>query len=403
MTRNGTEVGIRFEYNPPILRYGPNCVSALSAELARDNLDTALVVCGRTIGSTAEVIDPVTAGLDDRLGDVCAETTPAKRLDTAYLVRDRFEEIDADVLVSLGGGSSLDIAKTASALIADDRSREAVEAEFAARGTFTIPTVELPPIVAIPTTLAGADISQGAGITASPRRSDVQSEIGGGISHPSLMPHAVFLDPTLVATTPRSILAASAMNGFNKGIETLYSSQRTVITDATAVHGLRTFAAGLLAFGNGDESEQTYQQLVEGLLCVQYGISRPGVRTLSVIHSFGHALSRTSDLQQGTAHAVVTPHVLADLLEQTAEGSDKLARAFDVTGEENHSEAILERVTSVRDALGLPSRLRDVDGPSRDSFPDVAQSILDDPFMKNAPERYSPSASAIESILENAW
>ncbi len=404
MTATGAPAdGFRFEYDPPIVRYGAGCVEGLSDELAAAGLERALVVCGTTVGSTDAVIGPVTDGLGDRLAGVFAETTPEKRLDTAFDAVERMRDVDADVLVSLGGGSSLDTATVASVLAAVEKSRSEIGREFAESGSIDVPDEPLPPVIAVPTTLAGADISQGAGITASPESGLVDEERGGGVSHPGLMPHAVFADPELVATTPREILASSAMNGFNKGIETLYAANSMVFTDGTAVRGLESFAEGLLAFGDGDDTAETYEQLVRGVLGVQYGISRPDGTTLSLIHSFGHALSRTSPLQQGTAHAVITPHALSYLFEHVDGRRDLLAEALGVEDTEESRAAVVDRVTEIRDALGLPSRLRDVDGPGRDEFSDVAEAVIADSFMQNAPPGLDATPEEIADVLEAAW
>jgi alcohol dehydrogenase class IV len=395
--------GFRFEYDPPLIQYGHGCVDSLETELAAAGLERALVVCGETVGSTDAVIDPVTEGLGDRLVGVFPETTPEKRLDTAYRAAERMHEVGADALVSLGGGSSLDTAKVASLIAATGRSRAALGSTFEETGTIEVPDTSLPPVVVVPTTLAGADISQAAGITASPDSGLVSEERGGGVSHPKLMPHAVFADPALVATTPREILAASAMNGFNKGVETLYAANATVFTDGTAVRGLDELSDGLLAFGDGDESEETYAKLVRGLLGVQYGVSRPDGTTLSLIHSFGHALSRTAPLQQGTAHAVITPHALRYLFEQVDGRRDLLARALGVGDTEDPAAAVVDRVVEIRDALGLPSRLRDVDGPDRESVDEVAAAVVEDPFMRHALPGLDATPEEIEAVLEAAW
>ncbi|WP_306057159.1 iron-containing alcohol dehydrogenase family protein [Natronococcus wangiae] len=394
----------RFEYHPAAIRFGAGCVDDLETELERLGLERALIVCGSTVGSTPEVIDPVRDGLGGRLAGVFAETTPEKRLETAFDGLGRLENEGADALVSLGGGSSLDVAKVVSVLAASDRSRKEVADEFAETGTITVPEEGLVPIAAIPTTLAGADLSTGAGITAAPASGLVGEEIGGGVSDPNLMPTAAFYDPELVATTPESALAGSAMNGFDKGIETIYAANATPITDATARHGLEKLEDGLRAFGRGERGLDVFETLLEGIVLVQYGISRPGESTLSIVHAFGHGLTRTYGVQQGVAHAVVVPHVLRYLFEQ--EGVDAreglLADALAVGGAADHGAAVVDRVAEIRDALGLPFRLRDVDGPEPDEFADVAEAILADGFMANAPPGLEPSAEEIEGVLEEA-
>jgi len=97
----------RFEYDPATVRYGPQCAAQLASEVRALGCERALVVTGSTVGETAAVMDPVRAGLDDRLADVFAGTTPKKRLGTAYEALTQYLEVDADCLVAVGGGSSL--------------------------------------------------------------------------------------------------------------------------------------------------------------------------------------------------------------------------------------------------------------------------------------------------------
>ncbi len=65
--------------------------------------------------------------------------------------------------MAVGGGSSLDVAKIISILAATDRDPTAVGTAFADSGTIAVPEAALPPIIAVPTTLAGADLSIVAG------------------------------------------------------------------------------------------------------------------------------------------------------------------------------------------------------------------------------------------------
>lgn len=398
--RSGTP--FRFEYEPAVVRFGTGCVADLASELERQGLERALVVCGRTVGSTPAVIDPVRDGLDDRLAGVFAETTPKKRLATAVAAAEACHERDADVVVSLGGGSSLDLAKIASAIAGDDRRPEAIATEFAERATVTVSPDALP-VVAIPTTLAGADLTQVAGVTATPDEGSDEEPTRGGVSSRHLMPDAVFYDPALVATTPERVLFASAMNGFDKPIETLYASTATPVTDATAVRAIQLLAPGLRDMGTTGVDESVLEPVLEGILLAQYGISRPDALTMSVVHSFGHALTRHYPIQQGAAHAVVAPHALAFIFDRVDGRRGLLADAFGVTDAGDPAAAIVDEVVAVRDALDLPTRLRDVDGPDPGDFQTVARDTLDDSFMRNAPPTLDATVDGLVDVLQAAW
>lgn len=403
--RSGTP--FRFDYDPGVLRFGRGCVADLADELDRHGLERALVVTGQTVGTTSAVIDPVRDGLGDRLAGVFAETTPEKRLSTAFAARDALREHDADVIVSLGGGSSLDVATVTSVLAGDTRDPEAVGREFQERGTISIPMTDLVPIVAVPTTLAGADFTQVAGITASTDPGLVTEPRSGGVSDRRLMPTAVCYDPDVVATTPESILTASAMNGFDKGIETLYASTATPITDATATRGLQLLAPALQALGEHGATPERLDPVLEGLMLVQYGISRPDALTMSLLHSFGHALTAAYPIQQGAAHAIAAPHALDLLFDHVPGRRDRLADALgaDTTAatDDELAASIIDAVVTVRDALGLPDALRTVDGADRSDVPALATAVLEDSFMANTPPGFDPTPEDIEAVLDAAW
>jgi len=109
-------------------------------------------------------------------------------------------------------------------------------------------------------------------------------------------------DPDLFETTPMSALAGSSMNGFDKGLETIYSSHATPITDATAMRGLQLLRESLPNLDGNNPTEM--ERAVIGIILVQF--ERRG----SIIHAIGHGFSRRYPVQQGIVHAIVAPHAL---------------------------------------------------------------------------------------------
>jgi alcohol dehydrogenase len=393
----------RFDYSPGVIRYGTGSAANLSDELAEQGFERALVVTGEAVGDNPEVMDPVTDGLGDRLAGVFTETTPEKLLSTAVDGMKAVREHDADVLVAVGGGSSIDVAKGISTLSSRSDSFEEAGAEFEETGTLAMGDDSPIPIVSVPTTLAGADISIVAGISAKAEHGWVSEDTGGGLSHPDLMPTGILHDPALFATTPKDILAGSAMNGFNKGLETLYSRHATPVTDATASRGLKLMQEGLLELGNGEPTASTLEPICEGLILVQFGIARPGLTTLSLMHAFGHTLRDGFQIQQGTAHAVITPEALSYLFDHVDGRRDLLADALGVADADDKADAVVDAIAEVRDGLDLPSRLRDLPGSDQSILRDIAEATIEDKFMANLPEDLDPTADDIEQLLEGAW
>lgn len=397
----------RFAFDPPTLRHGEGTTAALGEELATINCSRAIIVTGSTVGTVDAVIEPVTEGLGDALVTLFDGSTPAKTLGTAAAVARLVQRHNADALVAVGGGSSLDVAKVAGALLGHQESVDNAVDSILKRGTMPAPAhpEQVPALVAVPTTLPGADLSQVAGVTLTTASSakDRSDAPGGGVSHPALYPEVVVYDPKLVATTPADVLARSAMNGFDKGIELLYSRHRTPITDGTAVRGLELLQESLPAIRSPKTDIDAYATMLQGIAAVQYGVSTPDTYRASVIHAFGHALSRQYGIQQGVAHAIAAPHVLSYLFEHVDGRRDLLADALVDGSPSDLAATVVDAVVEVRDSLELPAQLRTVDGASRDHFPALAVAVLDDSFMAGAPPALAPTQPAIERVFEAMW
>lgn len=386
-----------FSYEGSEILFGRGRANRLGELLDARGLERALVVTGTNVGANRDVMGPIESGLDDRLVGVFAETTPAKQGATVSDGVTVMEDLEADVIIGVGGGSSLDIARQISVFAAADRSIAGVREQARDQGEVSPPSPDHPaPVIVVPTTFAGADISSGGSVTVLP------AEEAPG-SYPvrtsgSNTPIAMVYDPELFETTPMSALAGSAMNGFNKGIETPYARDRSPITNATAIHGLRYLREGLVGLekGTGD-----IERTIVGLILVQFE------RRLSIIHAFGHGFSQRYDVQQGDVHAIVAPTVLRYLFENVDGNRRLLADGLDIeTTGMNDGEvanAVVQAVRTVRDALDRPTRLRDLEGPHQEHLPEIAEFVLRDPVMKHAPAGLDLTVAEIEELLHEIW
>jgi len=403
-----TEDRRRFEfaYRPGDILCRPGCVTDLSNVCARHGWERALVVCGTTVGSTPAVMDPIRSGLGERLVGVFDETTPEKYLGTAVDGVERAHTVDADVLIAVGGGSSLDVAKVMATLTTHDAApgtvaRRAVETE-----SLGVESGTPLPIVAVPTTLAGADLSTVAGVTFALDPA-TERPASGGVGDERLMPTALCYDADLYRTTPESVLTASAMNGFDKGVEALYTSNSTPVTDGTATRGLRLLRSGLATLREDPMDAGRLDEVLAGIVCVQYGVSTPGAYKLSLVHAFGHGFSRNYDVHQGVVHGIVAPHVLRYLFDEVDGRRALLAEALGVDtrglDDEAMADAVVDAVADVRDDLGLPDCLRSIDGLSRADLDDVAARIVDDTLIETVPAGLDPTVADVRAVLAAAW
>jgi alcohol dehydrogenase len=95
--------------------------------------------------------------------------------------------------------------------------------------------------------------------------------------------------------------------------------------------------------------------------------------------------------------------VLRYLFEKVEGRRDLLADALGAEDAKDTGAAVVERVAAVRDALDLPTRLRDVDGPDREELSNVAEDVLADSFVANGPANLDATAEEIERVLDEAW
>ncbi len=374
----------RFDYDPPTIRFGRRCVEELGAEVVAAAGSNALVVTGRTVGATPTVMEPVREGLGDRLAGVAAASTPDKRLSEALACAETFREADADAIVALGSGSSLDVARVTAAVVGSDCTPAELADCLSRTGSLPVPDSS-PPIVAVPTTLAGAGLSMLSGVTAVPDGGLVGAPAAGGVGGPALMPATTVYDPALLETTPRDVLAGSAMNGLNKAVETCYSGAGAAVTDATASRGVRLMTHGIPEEPDG---EWDLDAALQGVSLAGYGTSRADGTTFSVIHALGHALRVETGVQLGIAHAVVAPAALESVFAASHADPSLLAAALGVEAPDDDDETLVagirERMAAIRDGLGHPAGFASVPEVDRDALDDVAALAAEGFLSANA-------------------
>jgi alcohol dehydrogenase class IV len=396
-----------FDYSSTGIVYGRGCVAKLGDVLDHHDVERAMVVTGSNVGANRDVMGPVEDGLGDRLVAVFDETTPEKDLETVLDGVDMMAEHDVDVLVGVGGGSSLNITRAMCAIAPLSWSRERVVDEVLSTRDVPSPESEeaLIPNVVVPTTMPGADVSAGGSVfvTDAELAPDAtgSDRIDATVSDSRLIAEANVYDPDLYATTPTGPLVSSAMNGFNKGIETLYSSESTPIANAHAIKALQHYRVGLPDLVEADPDDVAYDHAVLATVLVQYG------RKTNIIHTFGNGISLHYDVQQGAVHSIVVPHVLQYVFDTAYAHRHRIAEGLSIDGEgmddDAIAEAISEEVLVVRDALGLPRRLREIDGMEQDHFEAVAEDILDNYKHARNPPGIDPTVEDVVAVLEAAW
>lgn len=344
----GTFSGARFvhEMSPVRVVFGAGAVSAVGAETSRLELSRVLVVS--TPGRAAIAAD-VAAALGGRLVGVHAEAEPHVPARTAERARVIASEAAADGLVAIGGGSAIGLAKA-------------------------VALTEGLPILAVPTTFAGSEMTPVWGITS------------GGVKHTDrdrrALPRTVVYDPVLTRSMPVATAIASGVNAIAHAAEALYAPDVTPIGALLAEEAVRALATALPAIGDGDQdahAEALYGAWLAGT-CL-------GSTTMGLHHKLCHVLGGAFGLPHALTHAVVLPYVLAHNLPAAPQAARRLGRALGAENPVDGLRALLDRLHTPRSLaeLGLDRAAVDraADLAGRDPYanprptgPQVLRSLL---------------------------
>jgi len=366
---------------------------AVMDEAERRGAQRILVVASGTLSRSTPVIDELEAALGSlSVGRFDSVKEHAPR-ESVFAIVDRVRSVDADLIVTVGGGSPLDAVKTALAALAEGLTEPDQLEPFAITtgpdGDRITPAIGSPPLrqIAAPTTLTGADFSDLAGcVDEATHRKQLFSgaEIG---------PAAIILDPAITVHTPMDLWLSSGIRSLDHAVETLCSSAPEPLADAGALHAIRLLSRSLPATkaDPGDLDARLECQLAVGMACaglnrVPYGAS----------HGLGHQLGAVLGMSHGHTSCVMMPHVMAHNLSATTEAQALIAGAMGRAGTPA-GVAVAELIAS----LGLPTTLRDA-GATPEHLPTIAQGSIAHPWVTGNAVPFA-SLDQLLKLLEAAY
>ncbi len=396
---------LRWIYPEGDLVCGIGVARRLGEILDELGLRRAIVVSGPNVAASEAIRGWIADGLGPRLAGWSSVIEPHMPEHAVRAGTSTIRESDADVVVAIGGGSTIDGAKMMTAVAGQPLALVDYLERYKVRrdgDQVAIPEPPPPriPMIALPTTLSGAEWNGASSVLRpSLERSRVRSR--------ALGPRVVVYDPAVVATTPRRILASTALNALGHGIEIFYARSHDAMKDAFALGSLRTLGEHVVpALGDPPDLEHLGQVLLGSALATGWMNSLLILerRGHGVTHSVGHVLASQHGLLQGEAHGILLPHAMRSVIdavpERLAEIGQALGARLDQLSPVAAAEAAIDRVCEIRDALGLPTRLRDR-MTEREALPSIAAAALRDFGVLNAPR--TVTASDLERLLEAAW
>ncbi|KAG6845135.1 hypothetical protein H0H87_000371 [Tephrocybe sp. NHM501043] len=340
---------------PSRVVFGRGTITQVSREIEALNCSRALVL------TTPQQVDHGKA-VEELLGDFCAGLYTNATMHTPTNITEdalqAVQELRADCLVSVGGGSTIGLGKA----IALHTS--------------------LPQIV-IPTTYAGSEATTIIG----------QTENGLKTTQKTLkvLPEVIIYDVDLTLSLPARMTVTSGVNAIAHAVEALYSKDANPIMDLLAQEGIKSIASALPIIVN----ETNMEVLLEARSNAQYGAwacgTCLGAVGMSLHHKLCHTLGGTFNLPHAETHTVILPHVIVYNAPFANRAIAKVALSLGVA---NAAQGLYDLVKQ----LGAPYSLKEL-GMREEDLEKAAEIAVKNPYPNPAPLE----KDKLLKLLRNAW
>ena len=367
--------------------FGKGSVRMLGPELQRMGVRRALVVTDPFLyesGAAARVGQVLSeAGLEYA---VFYQVQPNPTVRVVEECAAAVLNLNAELLVALGGGSAFDTAKAASILAANGGPLEQYEGENKSK----TPGV---PIAAVNTTAGtGSECTDFYIVTDPARHSKlVMTDVNCMVS-------IAVNDIDFMTSMPPGLTAATGMDALTHAVEAVLSKGSTPLTDKDALWAVEQIACYLpRAVANGsDKTARTMMAYAEYTAGTAF--SNAG---LGMVHAMAHALGGRYNLPHGVCNAVLLPHVLSFHLCSTecCRRLERVARAMGLAKES--AQGVIDAVRDLNETVGIPARLSELEGVDPADFPDLAALALHDACMTS--DLLDPSAADVTSVYMAAY
>ena len=346
---------------PTTVVFGNGSIATIGDHVRRAGATRALIVCdpGVVKAGIAEKVRKVLegAGIPAMLFDR-VDPNPIEPNVTEGVAA--FRSHHADIIVSVGGGSPLDVGKLVALKVTHDRPL--ADYDDATGGDKFISS-NVPPIINVPTTAGtGSEVGRSGVVTlkATGRKTVIFS--------PHLMAKTAILDPELTVSMPPKVTAATGFDALTHCIEAYLALGDHPMADGIALLGIelcaknlpRAVEAGADLVARG----AMMKAAMMGAVAFQKG--------LGVCHSLAHPLSSEKNLHHGLANALCLPAVCDFNNASVPDRIERVRRTVDL-----NATSLSNALRALREKLGLPSGLA-AEGVTKADIPKLADKAMQD-------------------------
>jgi alcohol dehydrogenase len=275
--------------------------------------------------------------------DIFDEIEPNPKSTTINRGGELVRTIKPELIIGVGGGSSLDAAKAIALLATNPGTIE----EYEGRQVYTNSPL---PVIAIPTTCGtGSEVTWVSVIT------DTRRNFKMSIKGPHMFPLAAIIDPDLLISLPRSLVASTGLDALTHALEAYTAKPRTPLTDILAREALLLIYHSLPAAHEDIASNtQARENLMLGstLAGMAFGNSDVGA-----VHCLAETVGGLFDIPHGVANSIFLPFVMDYNLPAVKDRYAAIARVLKLSEDTDDIAArvLIEKIKSLSRSLNIPS------------------------------------------------
>ncbi|MBA3011418.1 MAG: iron-containing alcohol dehydrogenase [Proteobacteria bacterium] len=326
---------------PVKLYFGPGEIQNLTRILSHElKVKNPIIVTDKGIAASG-LLGTVTRMLPGIRVFDAIEANP--KSDTVNAIAQELRQIKPDLIIGLGGGSPLDAGK-ALALLATNAGK--IE-DYEGREKYINDPL---PFLAIPTTCGtGSEVTWVSVIT------DVTRKFKMSIKGPKLYPAVSIVDPDLLKTLPKAMIAATGLDALTHAVEAYLSKPATPITDTNALAAVQLILGAVEgAFTDIENNHCDRENLMYGSTIAGFAFGNSDV---TAVHCISESIGALYDVPHGVANSIFLPHVLAYNLVACMEKMADLARksGFSAVDDRVAAQLFITHITQLSKRLGIPS------------------------------------------------
>ncbi|MBI0579861.1 iron-containing alcohol dehydrogenase [Neobacillus cucumis] len=365
-------------FSPSRILFGEGSINKLSEVVQRFNAKKVILITDQGI-KKAGIVDRVLQVLDTEVIDVVIfdQTKPeptVKNYEDALKLA-KLENIE--LVIGLGGGSSLDLAKAVALSMVHE------ESILSFVGIDKVPSPGLPTIMISTTSGTGSEVSKFAVLT------DEETNLKSVICSPHVLASFAIVDPGLTLSLPPVITAHTGIDALVHAIEGYLAVRSAPYTDQLALNAFEKIWNHLSsAYKNGNDIEARTEMSMGSMLG---GLVLNTTDGAAMVHGLAFSLGVYCHLSHGLSNSLVLPYVLEVIAPLRQEKVLKLAK---IAGIERDSvqetiNAFIEAIVELQQRIDLPTTLKELN-ISQDLLPVLANSSYGmERLQSNSPKRLS--------------